>query len=440
MSTLAQPKTELADVLAPRRKGWRRLIWIAAALTLGGGVAAYLHLADDETPPAQYRTEAPSRGPVVKQVSATGTLSPLVTVSVGSQVSGRIKEILVDFNSVVKKGQVIARLDDRSLLAALSRARANVTAAQANLVKAKAAANEARLQYERDRGLAAQKVVAPADVETRLAADKSATAQVTAATASLSQAQAALSEAKISVAYATIVSPIDGVVVSRSVDVGQTVSASLQAPTLFLIAEDLRKMEVHTSVAESDVGLLAEGMPVRFTVDAHANRSFDGVVKQVRYEAQTVQNVVTYDAVVSVENAQLTLRPGMTANVTFIVDARDDVLRVPAAALRYRPQEGKADRPQAREGKRSSDAAKKRAGGAKNMRTVWVLRGGEPKAVPIQVGLSDGSNVEVLAGELSLADRLITAAADTKVAAATPQAGESRKGAAPRRGGPGRIF
>jgi HlyD family secretion protein len=440
----ANPAPQLAKVFAPRRRGRRRLILVLAVLMLGGGgVAAYLNLAGTGAEQPQYRTEAPSKGPVVKQVSATGTLSPLVTVSVGSQVSGRIKEILVDYNSVVEKGQVIARLDDRTLLASRSKARANVTAARANLVKARAAAHEAKLQYERDRGLAAKKVVAPAEVESRLATYKSATAQVTAATASLSQAQAALNEATINVAYATIVSPIDGVVVSRSVDVGQTVTASLQAPTLFLIAEDLRKMEVHTSVAESDVGLLAEGMPVRFTVDAYANRSFDGVVKQVRYEAQTVQNVVTYDAVVSVDNAQLKLRPGMTANVTFIIDSRDDVLRVPTAALRYKPT-GAAAPPQRKKktGDRSQTAKGPGAAGdndtrrSRQLRSVWVLVGGKPQPRRIKVGLSDGTHVEVLEGELSTSDKLITAVLDGKVAAASPQA----KSSSPGRGGRGRIF
>ena len=409
---------------------------------IGGGVAAYLYWTGAEVEPVTYRTEAPSRGPVVKQVSATGTLSPLVTVNVGSQVSGRLKEILVDYNSVVKKGQVIARLDDRSLRASLSKARANVTAALANLVKARAAAQEAKLQYERDRGLAAQKVVAPAEVQSRLATYQSAKAQVTAARASLSQAQASLSEAKINVAYATIVSPIDGVVVARSVDVGQTVSASLQAPTLFLIAEDLRKMEVHTSVAESDVGLLAEGMKVRFSVDAFANRRFDGLVKQVRDEAQTVQNVVTYDAVVSVDNAQLKLRPGMTANVTFIVAERDDALRVPAATLRYKPA-GVATRERTRATSSSRPRSKskfksKSKSRRRQQRTVWVLRDGAPKPLQIKVGLSDGTFVEVLDGQLAATDRLITAALDSAVAAAPPQGGA--KGKAPRRGGRGRIF
>jgi HlyD family secretion protein len=431
MSPTESNASPMAKILAPRRQGKRRLLWVLSALVLaGGGAAAYLHFSGAEAAPVTYRTEAPSRGPVVKQVSATGTLSPLVTVNVGSQVSGRLKEILVDYNGVVKKGQVIARLDDRALLAALSKAKANVTAAQANLTKARAAAREAKLQYERDRGLAAQKVVATAEVQSRLATYQSATAQVTAARASLSQARASLSEAKINVAYATIISPIDGVVITRSVDVGQTVSASLQAPTLFLIAEDLRKMEVHTSVAESDVGLLAEGMKVRFSVDAYANRIFDGVIKQVRFEAQTVQNVVTYDAVVSVDNAQLKLRPGMTANVTFIVDARDDALRVPAGALRFSPA-GAATA--ARSKSRAKSKVRRR-----QQRTVWVLRDGAPRPLQIKVGLSDGTHVEVLDGQLATSDQLIMAAVDNSVAAAPPQGGA--KGKAPRRGGRGRIF
>lgn len=415
-------------------------MWIVALLLAAvGGTLGYLQLGTKKSGPVQYRTEQPTRGAVIKQVTATGTLSPRVTVSVGSQVSGRIKEILVDYNSVVKKGQVIARLDDQSITAALNKARANVTAARANLTKAQAAAREAKLQYERDRGLAAQKVVAPAEVQTRLASYQSASAQVTASRASLSQAKAAARQAEIDVGFATIISPIDGVVITRSVDVGQTVSASLQAPTLFLIAEDLRKMEIHTSVAESDVGQLAEGMKVRFTVDAHANQTFDGTVKQVRYEAQTVQNVVTYDAVVSVENTALKLRPGMTANVTFVIDERDDVLRVPAAALRYRPASAApaAKRQPAKSGAPKQRAARPRQ---KNQRAVWVLRTGKPTRVPIKVGLSDGSQVELVEGQLTERDQVITATVGEssgakKAGAQQASASSQRPG---RRGG--RIF
>ena len=357
-----------------------------------------------------------SRGDVEKVVTATGTLSARVTVTVGSQVTGRIQAIFVDFNSQVRKGQVIARIDSRLYKTEVDNARANVTAARANLARAQATAREARLQYERDRGLSAQKVVAPAEVETRLATYQSAEAQVAASRAAVEQAKAALSRARTNLAYTTIVSPIDGVIVSRSVDVGQTVAAPLQAPTLFTIAEDLRKMEVHTSVAESDVGQLKVGMKANFTVDAFPDVTFRGLVKQVRYEAQTVQNVVTYDAVVSVDNQTLRLRPGMTANVSFVVDRRNDVLRVPAAALRFRPprrpKRGEAGRPPRRAAKARGPRAARIAPGARTNRTVWVLRAGAPVEAKVRTGISDGVNTALVEGDLRQGDRVIVGLED----------------------------
>jgi HlyD family secretion protein len=383
------------------------VVWIALPVLLAaGGFVGYRTLLSGDEEPVRYRTAVVSHGDVEKAVTATGTLSPLVTVTVGSQVTGRIHEIFVDFNSRVRKGQVIARIDPRLYKTEVANTRANLAAARANLRKAEAAAREAKLQYERDRGLSAQKVVAPAEVETRLATYQSAEAQVVAARASVEQAKAALSRAQTNLAYTTIVSPIDGVVVSRSVDVGQTVAASLQAPTLFTIAEDLRKMEVHTSVAESDVGQLTVGMETRFTVDAFSNETFNGLVKQVRYEAQTVQNVVTYDAVVSVDNRELKLRPGMTANVTFVVERRKNVLRVPTAALRFRPPEKVRRQPKRR------SAAKKHPGGKGRParspgRLIWILRAGAPVPARVETGISDGSHSEVLEGDLREGDRVI---------------------------------
>jgi len=412
----------------PRR---RRLVWLLAALAAaGGGYGLYRTLGSASTPPPSYATAKLQRGDIEQQVTATGTLSPLVTVTVGSQVTGRIQEILADYNSRVHKGQVIARIDSQIFHTEVDRARANLTAAQANLRKADAAAREARLQYERDRGLAEKKVVAQAEVDTREASYQSALAQVAAGRAAVTQAQAALSQARTNLAYTTIVSPIDGVVVSRSVDVGQTVAASLSAPTLFTIAEDLRRMEVHTSVAESDVGKLAEGMPVRFSVDAFADEEFAGEVKQVRYEAQTVQNVVTYDAVVSVDNAALKLRPGMTANVSFIVAAREGALRLPAAALRFRPQ-------QKRSGVQATAASQKSKGKGKGEgRAVWVLQKGQPAPVRIKTGISDGSFTEVLEGGLREGDQVIVGLASETTSASAPAAKKAGSSGGGRRGPP----
>ena len=289
-------------------------------------------------PPAlQYQIAAVAKGPVVARVTATGILSAVVTVQVGSQVSGRIAKLYADFNSTVKKGQLIAEIDPALFEANLEQAKANVLAAEGQLKQAKATVLAARRTYDRDKPLRANNLIAQADLDTAETTLQAAEAAVVAARGQLAQARAQLTQAQVNLAYTTIVSPIDGTVISRSVDVGQTVAASLQAPTLFTIAEDLRKMQVDTSVAEADVGKLAAGMEATFVVDAFPDERFKGTIRQIRNAPQTQQNVVTYDAVIDVQNPELKLRPGMTANVTFVYADRPDVLRVPNAALRFRP-------------------------------------------------------------------------------------------------------
>jgi HlyD family secretion protein len=351
----------------------------------------------------RFVTTPVERGRLVARVTATGTLSALVTVQVGSQVSGRIAALSADFNSQVKKGQVIARIDPQLFLAAVEQARANSAASEGSLAKAKAQAIDAKRQLDRNRSLRQQNLIAQADLDTSEANAAAAVAQVAASEGDLKQAHASLHQAEINFRYTTIVSPIDGVVISRSVDVGQTVAASLAAPTLFTIAEDLKKMQVDTNVAESDVGKLRPGMAATFTVDAYPTERFRGVVRQIRNSPQTVQNVVTYDAVIDVGNAELKLKPGMTANVTFVYAERDDTLRVPNAALRYRPpstpwkEPGAGGRGGASKGNRPPD-----------QRTVWVLRDAKPTPVQLKVGVSDGSNTEVVEGALQEGDPLIT--------------------------------
>lgn len=308
-----------------------------AAVVVVTGCVVYRHYKNKDSGQVQYQTAAIERGRVVAQVTASGTLQPRVTVQVGSQVSGRILELHADFNSEVKKGQLLARLDPKLLDASVVRARAEQTSAQASLGRANAMRKDAFLKYERAKGLAAKKLVAQADLDSALATYLSAQAQVTTAWADLQQAKAALEQARTNQQYATIVSPIDGVVISRDVDVGQTVAASLQAPTLFTIAEDLRSMQIHTSVAESDVGKVHAKQEVVFTVDAFPSERFPGVVKQIRYAPKTESNVVTYDAVISVDNKELKLRPGMTANVTFIIARKRNTLLISNAALRFQP-------------------------------------------------------------------------------------------------------
>lgn len=426
----------------------RRLIYAAAALAaLAALLGVWRWRAARSAGDVHYETAKVDRGRVVAKVTATGTLSALVTVQVGSQVSGRISELNADFNSPVRKGEVIARIDPQLFRAAVAQANANTVAAEGNLAKARAQAADAERQLGRTRQLAERNLVAAADLDTAQANADGARAAVQAAQGTLAQARAALQQARVNLGYTDIVSPTNGVVISRNVDVGQTVAASLQAPTLFVIAEDLAKMQVDTSVAEADVGRLRAGMPATFTVDAYPSEVFSGTVRQVRNAATTVQNVVTYDAVVDVANPELKLKPGMTATVTFVYAQRDDVIRVPNAALRFRPppglkrpaqgaqaQEGAAPAGQgargaARPDRTGGDGARARPEGG---RTVWVLRGEarDPVAVPVQTGITDGSFTELVSGDLRDGDAVVTEA--TGAGASARQNG----GGGPMRRGP----
>lgn len=389
-----------------------KILWTLVLAGTAVAVLALLYTLRGKTDEAsQWTTQPVDRGRIVARVTASGTLSALVTVQVGSQVSGRIAELHVDFNSPVKKGQLIARLDPQLFEAAQGQARANLKSAEANLVKAQVQAKDAERQARRAEELSAQGMLSASERDTTRANADAAQAGIIAAEANVAQARAAVNQADINLAYTRITSPTDGTVISRSVDVGQTVAASLQAPTLFVIAQDLRQMQVDTSVAESDIGKLLPDMPVTFTVDAWPQERFHGKVRQIRNAATTLQNVVTYDAVVGVENSDLKLRPGMTANVTFVYGERDNVLRVPNAALRFRPKDAEPE---------------KRERGARNetaQRTVWVLREGAPQQVTLRTGLSDGSMSEVLEGDLREGDALITAQGDSGEAKTKSPAG-----------------
>jgi HlyD family secretion protein len=408
-------------------------------LAVLAGVGVWLARRKPEDAAARFESAPVERRRVTAKVVATGTVSALVTVQVGSQVSGRIQEIAADFNSQVKKGQVIARIDPQLFQAALERARANATVARANLQRARVEAENTRRQAERARALREQKYIAQSELDTAEANAQSSQAQVASAEASLAQAQAAVNEAEVNLRYTTIVSPTDGIVISRSVDVGQTVAASLQAPTLFTIAEDLRKMQVNTSVAESDVGRLEPGMRATFTVDAWPGVTFEGSVRQIRNAATTVQNVVTYDAVIDVSNPELKLKPGMTANVTFITGERDNVLAVPNTALRFRPpvpEGAQAQGPQGQAGERGQGRGTgTREALPPDAKRVWVLRDGRPAPVRIRTGLSDGTVTEVVEGELKEGDAVLTS-----VAASSSSTGSQPAGGAPGGTRPGGGF
>jgi HlyD family secretion protein len=383
--------------------------WIALLVVLVAGVGYGIYRAKHRTAEVQYKTAPVERKRIVGRVTASGTLSALVTVQVGTQVSGRIQKLCADFNSVVKKGELVAKIDAQIFEAAEQQAEANYLSAKAGVTTAEASALNADKQFNRTKALHDQNLAAQADLDTAEANVATTHAAIDAAKAGLAQALASLHQAQVNLSYTNIVSPIDGVVISRSVDVGQTVAASLAAPTLFTIAQDLTKMQVDTNVAEGDVGRLQVGMKTYFTVDSFPGQRFLGKIRQIRNAATTVQNVVTYDAVIDVDNLDLKLRPGMTANVTVVYAERSDALAVPNAALRFRPPPSLAGKAATLDDSRrhghgppaGSDAE------AHETRTVWVLAGGVPHPATVHTGLSDGSVTEVVEGDLSEGDQVV---------------------------------
>jgi HlyD family secretion protein len=416
---LPQPPAPAADVAPAKpvaqhpshgkaqRQIGRWVRWIAPLLAVGAIAAVGVKtLGARSATPVRYETAAIARGPIDAKVTATGAVSALVTVLVGSQVSGRIDAINVDFGSPVKKGQVIATIDPSLFRAAAEQARANHAVAIANLEKARAQQVEADKQFVRGQALSAEGVMSRADLDVAEANARVAKAQVTAAQAQAVQAKAALDQAELNLKYSTIVSPIDGVVISRNVDVGQTVAATLQAPTLFTIAQDLGQMQVDTNVAEADVGKIRAGMDVTFTVDAYPGHPFNGKVRQVRDAAQTVQNVVTYDAVIDFNNAEHLLKPGMTASVTFVYAHKADALRMPNGALRFRPDAATVAAMTAVKG--GGAPAKIPAQTlAADERAVWLLREGRAVAETVRVGITDGSSTEIVSGGVHEGDAAI---------------------------------
>jgi len=375
-------------------------------------------------PPITFTTVAVGKGPIAAQVTANGTLSARGTVQVGAQVSGRIVELKVDFNDPVKKGQVIAKLDESVLKAMLDQAGAALEVAQANLNRSNVALADADRSLKRQKSLQDQSLVAGATVEQAQVAFDTARANVVASRAQLTQAAANVSQAKLNLSYATIASPVDGVVLSRQVELGQTVAASMSAPVLFTIAEDLARMQIDTAVAEADVGRLAAGMKVTFTVDAFSGKTFDGIVRQVRNAPTTTQGVVTYDAVIDVENPEKSLRPGMTANVTFVLEQVADAVKIPNSALRFKPsrEQMQAVFAELGGGRGSGSGSGRWAGrgseggppggpgarGPSDRKMLYQLVDGKPRPVRVKVGLTDGSSTQLVEGELAPGDLLIT--------------------------------
>jgi HlyD family secretion protein len=392
---------------------------IVILLLVAGGLAVYFKKADGG---AKYKTVPVTRGPLRASITATGTMNPVTTVLVGTQVSGTIKKLHVDFNSRVKKGQTIAEIDPATFQAQVDQAAANVLAARANVEKAKATLQDSIRTSDRNKQLFSRNIIARSELDTAESNRDANAAQLSASTAQVAQTEAALRFAETNLHYTRIISPVDGIVVSRNVDVGQTVAASFQTPTLFTIAQDLTKMQIDTNVDEADIGRIRTGQDVEFTVDAYPDNTFHGRVEQIRISPITVQNVVTYDVVIKVDNQDLKLKPGMTANVSVTVAGRDDVVKIPNAALRFRPSEktgvaprqapvgSMTGRPPGPGPAGSSGGFNK--GGARGAKpkeyAVWVLEAGNPKRVPVTVGISDGAFTEVVSGDLKEGQQVIT--------------------------------
>ena len=357
-------------------------ILVASVILILILIALFIFLSRREPAP-QYITQTADRGDIRATVSATGTVNAVTTVLVGTQVSGTIKTLFVDYNSTVRQGQLLAQIDPASFEAQVAQAAANLSLARANLEKSKVALRDTVSTFERNKILFGKDFISRYDLDTSETAYLSALAQIKASEAQVEQTRAALNLAQTNLRYTRIISPVNGTVISRSVDVGQTVAASFQTPTLFTIAQDLTKMQIVANIDEADIGRLRVGQPVTFTVDAYPDLTFRGNVSEIRNSPITVQNVVTYDVIVKVDNADLKLKPGMTANVSIVIDDKKGILRVPNAALRVKIQD-----------KTSSAPAPKGPG-------VWVLENNKPKRIPLSVGISDNRFTEVVSGKIS---------------------------------------
>lgn len=410
----------------------RKILLTLTPFLLAGAGYGFLQFrtSSNESP---YVTVPVARGNISQVVSSTGTLQAVITVQVGSQVSGSIDKLYADFNSKVKAGQVVAQLNPDKFKASVDQARANVLAAESNLAKAKVTVVDTLRTLERFRELRNRELVAQSELDSAQTAYDAAVAQVEVNKAQVAQARAALNQATVDLNNTIIRSPVDGIVISRNVDVGQTVAASLQAPTLFTIANDLAKMEVHTNVDEADVGNIREGQEVTFTVDAYPARRFRGKVYQVRNAPTVVQNVVTYAAVVRIDNKDLLLKPGMTANVQFLVSRKEDVLTIPNMALRFRPPDERSEaqellrREQTRAAptlgaKRTSRSGVPGGGVARGGRSVriYLVRDARAQPVEVQLGITDGSRTEIITDEVNENDAVIISVASGAGAQAQP--------------------
>ncbi len=370
------------------RRRRRRWPWVVLVLLV---VAAVIGTQTRDRAMPEYVTEAAREGSLTVLVTATGTLQPTNQVDVGSEVSGLLADVLVDYNDSVTEGQVLARLDTQTLEARVASSRASLAVAEASLQQAEATVTEAQAKAARSRELAARNIASQQQLETDVAAAQRAVAQTASAKAQVTAARAQLAEMETQLRKAVIRSPIDGVIISREVRPGQTVAASFQTPVLFKLAEDLRHMELHLDLDESDVGQVREGQQAQFRVDAYPGRAFEATITSVRYNPRTVNNVVTYETVLSVANPDLALRPGMTATADILVNQKDRALLVPNRALRFLPPE------RAEAGESADDSGPR----------VWVVRDGAAVPVPVETGLTNGEMTEVTSGDVASGTQVI---------------------------------
>ena len=396
----------------------KRLAWlIAGIVAVLTGVWIYYGSGRSQAGPAMA-TAPVTRGDVIETVDATGTLQAVTTVQVGTQVSGTIKALRADFNTRVRRGQVVAELEPSLFETQVEQARASVTRLEADVRRAEVQLEDAQQKLARARELADRELISASDLDAADVNARVAEAALRAAHAQVMQARASLHQSEVNLAHTVITAPIDGIVISRNVDVGQTVAASMQAPTLFVIARDLHDMQVEASIAESDIGRIRTGQPVSFRVDAYSSDVFAGTVSQVRLQPVVEQNVVSYVTVIDVPNPDLRLKPGMTANVTVEIARASDVLRVPNSALRVRPSPevlaALGEHPTAA-GEAATSGDRDRAPvdvsslpGTTSRAEVWVLMDGRLRRVPVRIGITDGTRTAVASRALAEGAPVVT--------------------------------
>ncbi len=396
----------------------KKYLIILAIILAVSSIAGYFYY--KQTPEISYKTAKVERGTIISNVAATGNLSAVITVQVGTQVSGTIQKLYVDFNSRVKKGQPIAEIDPSLFNAAVEQSQGNHFSAEANLQKAKIALIDAERTFSRSKQMLADGIISQGDFDTAETTLHSAKAAVKGAEGVLAQTRGSLMQAQTNLRYSVIRSPVDGVVISRAIDVGQTVAASFSTPTLFTIAQDLTKMQIEVSVDEADISRIQLEQKASFTVDSYPEQTFRGKVIQIRSAPIITQNVVTYVVVVSVDNSDMKLKPGMTANVSVEVAKKDDVLKLPPAALRFKPK-SKGDEPKEKSsGERTAASGQRPMGGApggvgkggsakSKERTlqVYLLTDGKPVATPVKTGIANNSSIELVESSLKEGNEVI---------------------------------